>query len=210
MREFDNDLLLEVKRLTEFEGDKLRCVTGAVYATVFLGKMPIKEDLATYLGVSKRMVMDTLKGVPIYSLATKMALSGLYINAEQEPIERIIAREFLASMIDPNDIETAKEYIGFDIALEYLWRIVDSADDTISEYVRSRFEPGLKIPSRLQAFALVVYKDNPHFVSSDYEYIFDRLSDGAWFAREKRLCDGSVNNAKARLATMIVEDRKNA
>ncbi|MBO7657650.1 hypothetical protein J6S55_03365 [Candidatus Saccharibacteria bacterium] len=204
MKELDKDLLAEVGKITGIEnGAKLKCVAGAIYATVFLGKMPIKEDLADFLGVSKRVVMETIHEVSIYPLATRMSLEGLYISTEEEPVERTIARKYLATMFDPDLIESTKEYIGYDTILEYLWQIADGSEDSINDYIRSRFESGLKIRKKLQAFALLVYQHNQELASSSYGYICEVLANDVRRARNEAMQNNSAKKAKKRLKEMM-------
>jgi len=51
---FDKELMGHICSITGLVGDELYCLTGVVYATAFIGKMPTKDDLANYLGVSRR------------------------------------------------------------------------------------------------------------------------------------------------------------
>lgn len=206
MKNYSEDLYYEVKVLTGFDDDhKLHCVTGAIYATVFLGKMPIKEDLAAYLGVSKRAVMAMQREVSIYPLATICSLHGLYVGTEEEPFTRAVAREYLATMFDPKMVATAKEYIGYDVALEYLWQVAGGAEESVDDYVRMRFEPGFKIKDKLQAFSLLVYQYNDEMALSSYAYVIEVLADGVRRARDQAAKNASANNAKKRLQKLIAD-----
>ncbi|MBR3323999.1 hypothetical protein IKG24_00450 [Candidatus Saccharibacteria bacterium] len=205
MKDFSEDLLAGVRQLTGFDGDKLKCVTGAICTTVFLGKMPIKEDLADYLGVSKRVVMDLLRDVSIYPFATMMSLRGLYFGPMEEPLERMVARAYLGAMFDSRSVETAKVYAGYDITLEYLWRVAEGDNESIDDYIEGRFESGLKIPKKLQSFALLIYQQNRHLdlLSSNYSYVCEYLADGTRRARNQTL-SSSAKNAKTRLERMLL------
>ena len=204
MKTYSEDLYQEVKELTGLDDKyKLHCITGAVYATVFLGKMPIKEDLAAFLGASKRAVMAMTHEMSIYPLATICSLRGLYIGTEEEPYTRKIAREYLAKKFDPELVISTKEYIGYDIMLEYLWQVANGAEESINDYIRSRFEPGFKIRNKLQAFALLVYRADDDMALSDYGYVAEVLADGVRRARYKAAQNSSASKAKKRLEKMI-------
>lgn len=209
MKSYSEDLLKTVGELTGINDDsKLHCITGAVYATVFLGKMPIKEDLANFLGVSKRTVMATIREASVYPLAATCSLRGLYIGTEEEPYTRAVAREYLAKKFDPESIVTVKEYVGYDITLEYLWQVADGAEESIDDYIRSRFEPGFKIKSKLQAFALLVYQSDADMALSDYAYVIKVLAEGVRRAYNEALENGSANKAKKRLRDFIKSDHQ--
>lgn len=58
---FDESLLNAMEEITGLTGSQLYVLTGTVYATSFLGKMPNQKDTAIYLGVATRTVNKTLR-----------------------------------------------------------------------------------------------------------------------------------------------------
>lgn len=59
-KDFDGEFRKRVNELTGLTGETLDYITGIIYATAFIGELPSKEDLATYLGVRNRTVDDVI------------------------------------------------------------------------------------------------------------------------------------------------------
>ncbi len=236
---YDEEFLEKMQELTGLTGDELYCLTGAVFATAFLGKMPTNDDLVAYLGVSRRTVSDTLRGAVttglglkgesrplarwfvnhlmftgpspvvtqvVYPLATEMLTRGLYLESDEEPLERIIARIFLQTMFLPQTVQTLDAFIGFNVVLEYLWTVVAGSCDSIDEFISVRFEIYNRIPEKVQAFCDLIYKQNDHLKklrSPSMFFICEYLADGVRRARNQAMRNGSAKIAKERLSKLL-------
>ena len=60
MNKIDQELFNEVRSVTGLTDESLLCVAGTVYTTIFIGKIPSKDDLSAYLGYSKRTITRLL------------------------------------------------------------------------------------------------------------------------------------------------------
>ncbi|MBQ3292979.1 hypothetical protein IJG93_01555 [Candidatus Saccharibacteria bacterium] len=59
----DRELFEEVRTTTGLTHERLFCVAGTVYATIFIGKIPNREELSAYLGCSKKIIGRALREV---------------------------------------------------------------------------------------------------------------------------------------------------
>lgn len=153
-RDFDDFLRDRMAEITGLDDcpDVLDCITGAVYATVFVGAYPHKDDLSTYLELPSGILNKFLRRAVeiashaqstfsewmgeempsdkpkvteyIYPLAAEAIADGLYFGYrdEDEPASRIVARTFLSHLCPPQAIKTKDLFIGYNVVLEYLWQ----------------------------------------------------------------------------------------
>jgi len=84
--------------------------------------------------------------------------------------------------------------------------VVDGSEDTIDEFVQCRFDPDARAKSKIQAFAALIYQQNPHIKplhSPDYYYICEYLADGVRKARNQAIKNGSAKKAKSRIEKIL-------
>ena len=120
---FDEELMERIRSITGLSGNELYCLTGTVYATVFLGKIPTKEDLATYLGISSRTTTDILQS------AIRTAVGNL---TEQRPLTKWMDKYFdvlgprpaVTEVIYPLATELVSEGLFFDSDIEPTSRFI--------------------------------------------------------------------------------------
>lgn len=61
----EKELMSAVQQITDLHGDNLEYVAKTIYATVFMGKIPNRGDLAVYIGTSKTRLSRVLKGLTL-------------------------------------------------------------------------------------------------------------------------------------------------
>ncbi len=141
---------------------------GTVVATAILGKIPSREDRASFMGTSEtklaKLIRDQVEfayyergdlkawfngytvGCPsvnsaIYALATQIVAQGFYAGEAPEPITRRVAREFLNRYFQPQMIQTANAFLGYQMVLEYLWWNIDHTNIMeFSKFVKMRYD----------------------------------------------------------------------
>ncbi|MBR2600998.1 hypothetical protein IKE07_02590 [Candidatus Saccharibacteria bacterium] len=155
---------------------------GTVVATAILGKIPSREDRASFMGTSEtkiaRLVKDAVDfayydgdlktwfngytvGCPsvtscVYALATQVVANGFYVGDNQEPESRYVARTFLNNYFRPQAIQNAQDFAGYQMVLEYLWYTIDSPSITdYKKFVKHRYSA--KTPAnKVQGFCDII------------------------------------------------------
>lgn len=150
---------------------------GTVVATAILGKIPSREDRASFMGTSESKLAKLVKeqiefayydkgdlkswfdgytvGCPsvnnaVYALATQIVAQGFYFGENPEPITRRVAREFLNKHFRPQAIQTANAFLGYQMVLEHLWWNIEHTDIMcFSKFVKMRFDEN---PGKAQDF----------------------------------------------------------
>ncbi|MBR3252547.1 hypothetical protein IKF84_00520 [Candidatus Saccharibacteria bacterium] len=237
MLKYDEELNDVVFMLTKFSGDDLKYIAGTVYATVFIGKIPTKKDLAVYLGCSKGTITKVLEGLVatyvdpctesaalvkwlsrylpstgdrprisqlIYPIATELVSSGLYLGDGEEPFERAVSRLYLESLFRPQLVQSHKAFAGYNIMIDYLWRMTYIYGEKFDIYLLSRFESSHKAMAKVESFMEVIRKSNPQLRSypATLDYVIDGFQEISVLIRDA----GSAKIAKARLKKMLTED----
>ena len=150
---------------------------GMVVATVIVGKIPSREDRASFMGTSETKLAKLVKeqiefayyergdlkswfngftvGCPsvnnaIYALAAQIVAQGYYPGDGPEPITHRVAREFLNRHFRPQNIQTASAFLGYRMVLEYLyWNIDHNTVMNFGKFVKMRYD---SIPMKVQDF----------------------------------------------------------
>lgn len=139
---------------------------GTVVATAILGKIPSREDRASFMGTSETKLAKLVKsaidsayydgelqrwfgtytvGCPtvnaaIYALAAQIVSRGFYFSDGAEPLSRRVAREFLNKYFKPQAIQNATDFLGYQMVLEYLWYVVDHQVIDFKKFVSLRYD----------------------------------------------------------------------
>ena len=151
---------------------------GTVVATAILGKIPSREDRASFMGTSESKLAKLVKnavdgayyegnlknwlagysvGCPsvnnaIHALATQLIANGFYVG--DEPASRRAAREFLNNYFRPQAIQNAVDFLGYQMVLEYLWYLTDRSEIIeFKKFVSLRYD---EVPNKVQGFCDVV------------------------------------------------------
>ena len=185
-KDFDETVVAAISELTELSGDTLNCLTGTVMATAFLGRIPVRSDLAAYLDTSRKTVDQVLQLAAtqlyekegfrhwmrgygtdhlrptevVYMITTEMVSKGLYLDAYNEPPERTFARDFLNMFFIAPGVDNKRIYAGYTILLDYFWARQEG--ECIEHFARVRFPEETKPLEKVEAFLEVIYEYNTH------------------------------------------------
>lgn len=237
---FDETVKEIVQNITGLSGNALDCVTGAAMATVFLGKVPVKTDLAAYLGTGKKTLCQVLRVVAeygyssdhpqfrewlgpyapvdrikptamIYAISAELVMQGLIFDREETP-ERQQAREFLSLLFAPQAIQSAAQFTGMSIMLEFLEsKLMGTVGETIENFVSIRFSTERKPLDKVQAFCDLICEYNPHIAEKahgeDYSNVIRRLDLDLRAAKRVTVKKRSAVTAVARTKNLIVLDK---
>ncbi len=224
-RDYDDFLRDRMAEITGLDDcpDVLDCITGVVYATVFIGSYPCKDDLGAYLELpggilnkflrrateiashaqsvfsewmGEEMPSDKPKVTEyIYPLAAEAVADGLYFGrkGEEEPVTRIVVRTFLSHLCPPQAIKTKDLFIGYNVVLEYLWQ---STCGTLTD------DPSME---DIHEFCRKRYKYLPNIYAkiNDFSELLIQNNESMFSADQgyKEVCDAMVkslcNNAVA-------------
>ena len=153
---------------------------GTVVATAIVGKIPSREDRASFVGTSESKLARLVKsavddayyngelkkwfgnyavGCPtanaaIYALAAQIVSRGFYCGDGNEPISRRVAREFLNKYFSPQAIQNAADFLGYQMVLEYLWYVVDHQIIDFKKFVGFRYDD--VAASKCQSFCDII------------------------------------------------------
>ena len=150
---------------------------GTIVATAIVGRIPSREDRASFMGTSETKLSKLVKnaiefaynngdlkkwfgdytvGCPsvnnaIYALATQVVAQGFYYGDNGEPLSRRAAREFLNKYFKPQAVQTASAFYGYQMVLEYFWYLMDRGHSIIEfkKFTILRFDDS---PSKVQDF----------------------------------------------------------
>lgn len=156
---------------------------GTVVATAIVGKIPSREDRASFVGTSESKLARLVKsavddayhngelkkwfgnytvGCPtanaaIYALAAQIVSRGFYCGDGNEPISRRVAREFLNKYFEPQQVQNTESFLGYQMILEYLWYVVDHTSGILEfkKFVSLRYDPDTPA-SKVQGFCDII------------------------------------------------------
>ena len=190
MRNFDERFTVPISKLTMLKGKQLRLLTGAALATATIGKVPVKTDLAFYLGITERE-LDTLSKAAVeaawekswnlrsllaeefddapkvqelyYILAAYLISNGIFLEEDRESLEHLQARCFL-SQVPLAKISTRAIFDGYIITLEYLWWIARCKDETttLSSFITMRYGKRSTVNQHIADFCKHVIGDSKY------------------------------------------------
>lgn len=156
---YDEKIVASVAAATGLEGDDLDFLTGVVVATATMGKIPVKNDLALFLGMSRTEMEKTgqiciqkaweqgtlrqwadncfeetilPKPNSVYiALAATVIASGEFRDwgGDKEPVERALARRFLSSRMFVQRVNCKALLCGYLATIEFLWFMGRTGDD---------------------------------------------------------------------------------
>ncbi|MBQ3352312.1 hypothetical protein IJG91_01445 [Candidatus Saccharibacteria bacterium] len=231
-RDYNEEVKQVIRELTGMTDDILDCVTGAIYATVFLGAFPGKDDLMEYLGTNRSTMEKLLReaadtaidsnspywdwmgpdiilprpGVAeyIYPLATEMVARGLWLEGKEEPTERLVARTFLEAFCPSTKVKNKDLFQGYNIVLDYLHFVQDESEEIrIGKFIGLRYEYMPRAAAKVEQICLTLAQANPH--------IFDPIGTSSrevcnYLAKGvKEAQKKAVANGSARLGKARVE-----
>ena len=217
----DRELFEEVRTTTGLTDESLFCVAGTVYTTIFIGKIPNREELSAYLGCSKKTIGRALREV---------AASVVKVRGETTPLSDWLCpylmsldRPDIAQVIYPlaADFVSTGTYIGkdeepFERAIARYYLQIFFFPQMVQDYetfagynlllCQSHFETSFGASSKVKAFLELVYQKNPHLYRIVEEDAFTSITN--YMAGELKKVRGSFKDrgsakiAKERLKAM--------
>lgn len=142
MRTYDSEFKRTVHQLTGLTGELLDIITGILYAIAFIGEIPGKDSLASYLGVGKRTIDNA-----IAEAIKKSAPDGDFSTPYRQwmgvdfPRPRPVAADFLYPL--------ATELVNRGLYLE-------TEDESFTRFIARSFLGELLMPQRIQTKSLFV------------------------------------------------------
>lgn len=225
---YDEDMVATVAEITGLSGEQLEMVVGTVYATVFLGAFPGKDDLAAYLSCTTARVNELWKKISeeaaesrsaywqwmgpemilprpgvaeyIYPIAAECIARGLFFGVGEESIERLMARTMLEAYLPSQTVKSKDLFIGYNILLEYLWQHVQGDEEDIDRFIEVRYQYFYHATKKLQKLCQLIVELNPHQFDLDSleEDVYRQVST----ALAKAACNGrdkAIANGSARI-----------
>lgn len=200
--EFNMLQLRTVAHATGLMGQALNLLTGAALITATLGKVPVKKDLAFYVGETERdldrlsktaldtawlnkefriwnggglgMTSDGIRPQNLYyALATELISRGAFRRTDHDDVEYNLARDFLNNYIHSSDINTRALFAGYTICLEYLTTQARGMEINLHHFIRLRYGK-IAVHDFLHAFCEYVSTTK----RDKEEKIFDEQSSG--------------------------------